>query len=211
MRSRAKPLAVVLLVMMTGCVGSDDPLSDPKPSDADKPFYGRWRTDRGDHYEVVEFAPPTETTPPTELPNQQLMAMRHYRETRDGRAYAVEDRRAFVTTAAGKSFLNVYAEKSKGGVPCPPREFDIPGWFEFHRYKLDGDTLDVWTMDDEATLRAVRKGLIRGGEWPKDSAEPVGVRVEGGRPMLAFLTGKDGGSVFPDSARVRYTRVKDKK
>jgi hypothetical protein len=211
MRSRAKWLPVALLGLLTGCVGSARPLTDPAPSDADKPLYGRWEVHRGDHREVLEFAPPNEATPKTELPDQRLMVMSHYEYARDGQHYSRRDRRAFVTTAGGKTFLNAYTEKSKGAVPCPPREFDIPAWFEFNLYKLDGDTLDVWTMDDATTLKAVRKGLIRGEEWPKGDPDPSGVLVEGGRPMLDFLTGKDGPSVFLDSGKTRYTRVKDKK
>jgi hypothetical protein len=211
MRPRSKLLPVALLGLLSGCVGSDTPLSEPMPSAADRPLYGRWRTDLGNHDQIVEFAPPTDATPKTELPNQQLMVMSRYEQTRDGRNYAREDRRAFVTAAGGKTFLNAYTEKSKGAVPCPPREFDIPAWFEFYLCKLDGDTLDLWTMDDKATLKAARAGRFRGEEWPKDNPDPPGVWVEGGRPLLDFLTGKDGGSVFLDSGKVRYTRVKDKK
>jgi hypothetical protein len=210
MRSPAKLLPVALLGLLAGCVGSDKPLSEPTPSDADKPLYGRWQADRGAHLDFVELAAPTETTPKTELANQQLMVMSCYKRTKDGRAYARTDRRAFVTTAGGKTFLNAYTEKSKGAVPCPPREFDIPAWFEFNWYKLDGDTLDLWTMDDAATLKTVGQGLIRGERWPKDDPDPHVVWVAGGRPLLDFLTGKDGGSVFPDLGKVRYTRVKDK-
>jgi hypothetical protein len=210
MRLQSKLLPVALLGLLTGCVGSDKPLSEPTPSEADKPLYGRWQADRGDDRAVVEFASPTDATPKTELPNQRLMVMSRYKRTTDGRPYARTDRRAFVTTAGGQTFLNAYTEKSKGAVPCPPREFDIPAWFEFNWYKLDGDTLDLWTMDDDATLRVARNGLLRGAEWPKDHPNPLGVWVEGGRPLLDFLTGKDGRSVFPDSGKVRYTRVKDK-
>jgi hypothetical protein len=143
------------------------------------------------------------------LADQRLMVMSCYRLTRDGRAYARTDRRAFVTVARGKTFLNAYTEKSKGAVPCPPREFDIPAWFEFNLYALDGDALNLWSMDDDATRRAVSNGLLRGEGWPKDDPNPPGVWVAGGRPLLDFLTGKDGRSVFPDSGKVRYTRAKD--
>jgi len=210
MRSRSKLLPVALLGLLSGCVGSDKPLSDPAPSDADKPLYGRWQAGRGDDHELVEFAPPTDATPKTALPDQRLMVMSRYKRTKDGRTYARTDRRAFVTTAGGKSFLNAYTEKSKGAMPCPAREFDIPAWFEFNSYKLDGDTLDLWTMDGDATLRAARGGLLCVEGWPKDDPNPLGVWVEGGRPLLDFLTGKDGGTVFPDSAKVRFTRVKDR-
>jgi hypothetical protein len=210
MRPHAKLLPIAVLGLLAGCVGSDKPLSKPVPSAADKPLYGRWVADRGDYYELVEFASPTDATPKTDLPNQRLMVMSCYKRTKDGRTYARSDRRAFVTKADGKMFLNAYTEKSKGAVPCPPREFDIPAWFEFNKYKLEGDTLDLWTMDDAATLRAVRKGVLRGEEWPKDDPNSQGVWVEGGRPLLDFLTGKDGEGVFPNSGKVRYKRAKDK-
>jgi hypothetical protein len=211
MRSRARLLPAVVLGLLTGCVGAGTPLSEPKPSDADKPLLGEWRADRGDRNEYVEFAPPTAETPRTELGNQQLMVMADYKRREDGRVYAWKSRRAFVTAAGSKTFLNAYTERSKGAVPCPPREFDIPAWFEFYLYSLDGDTLTLWAMDDDATLKAARNGLIKGEEWPKGDPNPMGVAVEGGRPLLAFLTGKDGGGVFLDSGKVVFTRVKDKK
>jgi hypothetical protein len=184
-------------------------------------LYGHWRVDRADrdvYPESVEFAPPANATSKTELPSQRLMRMSryNYQATKDGQTCTWVDRQAFVTTAGGKSFLNAYAEKSKGAVPLPKLD-DIPedtaGVYEFFRYNLDGDTLDLWTMDVDATLRAARDGFLRfrGRAWPKNGPDPSIVFIEGGRPLLDFLTEKNGGSVFPDSGKVRYTRVKDKK
>jgi hypothetical protein len=214
MRSHARLLPVALLGLLTGCVYSDKPLSEPAPSAADKLLYGRWQADQCDCHDLVEFASPTEATPKTALPNQRLMVMSRYKWIKDGLTSSWVDRRAFVTTASGKTFLNVYAEKSTGAVPFPQFDDvpDIAGAYEFYRYQLDGDTLDLWTMDDDATLRAARNGLLRfrGKEWPKNGPDPSLVWIEGGRPLLDFLTGKEGGSVFPDSGKVRYTQVKDK-
>jgi hypothetical protein len=170
--------------------------------------------DRGDCHELVEFASPTEATPKTELPNQRLMVMSHFNWVKDGLTSSWVDRRAFVTKASGKTFLNVYAEKSREAAQFPQFDDvpDIAGAYEFYRYELDGDTLDLWTMDDAATLRAARNGHLRflGKEWPKNGPDPSIVWIAGGRPLLDFLTAKEGQSVFPDSAKVRYTRVKNK-
>lgn len=211
MHTNANVCFVVLLGLIAGCV--EKPLSEPKPSEADKLLYGRWMAKQAnDDDMLVEFAPPAGSTPKTELSDQKLMVMSQYKRTKEGRIYARTDRRAFITAARGKTFLNAYTEKSKGAVPCPPREFDIPAWFDVNLYKLDQDTLDVWTMDQPPLVQAVRKGQLRGSviRIPEDDPNSEGVRLEGGQLLLDFLTGKDGGNVFPDSKKVRLTRVKDK-
>src|SRR5262249_51720994 len=141
----ARAVGVLLLLGgLSGCVTTERPLSDPAPSEEDRALAGEWVSDRGDYTVRVRFAAPTEQTPKTRLGDQRLMVMTTV--TRRKGAAADEmgmEARAFVTKAAGKTFLSTYDEYQR--------------YFQTALYRLTGDTLDLWAMDSTATAEALRQ------------------------------------------------------
>ncbi|MBO0698644.1 MAG: hypothetical protein J2P46_09635 [Zavarzinella sp.] len=195
---------VLALACAGGCVLSDVPLSDPAPSEADKALYGRWRAETNDGPRTLEFAPPTADTPKARgLGDERVMVLTSQAHL-NGQAWG-STARAFVTEVNGTTFLNLYEEH--------------PGAYGFLRYRLDGDTLDVWQIDTNAMAEGLRRGELFHGEVTYDRGSVTEVRIRRGLrddgpsrdKLRAFLTGKHAAAVFPDVNRVRYTRVKDKK
>jgi hypothetical protein len=198
---------VFVLGCASGCVISEFPLSEPAPSDADKLLYGRWRVADGQASSVSEFAAATDATPKVRgLGNDRVMVLTVARYEKDERQPAfASSSRAFVTQIADASFLNVYDEQERG--------------YRILRYRIDGDTLDIWRMDENATAEALRRGDLIAGEvtYDKGSASRVLIKTtlkEDGTSktkLRALLTGKDAERIFADHCKTRYTRVKDKK
>src|SRR5262245_5348048 len=205
--STAARFGLVLVLACTGgCVFSEVPLSDPAPSEADKPLFGRWRADTGDESRTLEFAPPTAETPKARgLGDERVMVMTSQAKRKEQDQAWGSTSRAFVTEVSGTTFLNVYEEHE--------------GVYAFLRYRLAGDTLDVWQIDTNAMAEGLRRGDLFHGEvtYDRGSVEQVrirrGLRDDGASrdKLRAFLTGKHAADVFPDAHKVSYTRVKDKK
>jgi len=198
---------LLVLACTSGCVVSDFPLSDPAPSDADKLLYGRWRADDADAHSTIEFAPPTETTPKVRgLGNERVMVQTLARYEKDEKQpVSVATNRVFVTEIGGTWFLNLYDEQERG--------------YFILRYQIDGDTLDTWRMDANATADALRHGDLLTGEvtYEKGSAERVRIKPtfrEDGTSvskLRALLTGKDAEQIFPVDCKTRYKRIKVEK
>jgi len=204
-------IGLVLVVTLTGgCVITETPLSDPAPSDADKRLYGRWRADDENGYTTLEFAPPTDATPKFRgTGDQKIMVVTFARYAKDGREPlgGTLTERAFITTIVERTFLNIYDEQERG--------------FRINRYRIDGDTLDTWSMDTNAMANAIRNGDLPAGEVSYDRGSVNRVRIT--RPLKEYpmnetrdklrslLTGKSSEDIFPESSKRRYTRIKDKK
>jgi hypothetical protein len=198
---------VLVLGCASGCVISEFPLSDPATSDADKLLYGRWQADDGDAYSTMEFAPATESTPKVRgLGNDRVMVMTHARYEKDERQPIFSTgSRAFVTQIEDTWFLNLYDEQERG--------------YSILRYRIDGETLDTWRMDANATADALRRGDLLTGEvtYEKGSANRVRIKttlMEDGTSLSrlrALLTGKDAEQIFPVDCKIRYKRIKDEK
>jgi len=199
---------VQVLLLVSGCVISDTPLSDPAPSDADKLLYGCWRSDDDDGHTKLEFAQPTDATPEVRgIRDQRIMVVTVTRHAKGGGDPIGMTERAFVSEVGVSTFFNIYDEREHG--------------YRISRFQIDGPTLDVWRMDTNATADAIRKGDLPAGEMTYDRGTASRVRIT--RPfrqdnpdeirdkLRALLTGKDAESIFPEHCRVRYTRIKDKK
>jgi hypothetical protein len=208
MRTRMSSVAtaglVLLLACTSGCVVSDFPLSDPAPSDADKLLYGRWRAESEDGHTITEFIAPTETSPKARLSGQRLMVVKGtFYPTWSDQQHPLGDESVFVTTIGDTTFLNKEFERG----------------YEITRYRLKGDTLDVWRMDNNATAEALRRGDLLSGEVTYDRGSVSRVRLmralkdEGTSEtkLRALLTGKDAERIFPDDCKTSYSRIKDKK
>jgi len=199
---------VLVLGSASGCVISEFPLSDPAPADADKLLYGRWRADDGDTCSTMEFAAPTETTPKVRgLGNERVMVLTlaRYEKKEKQRPVAAVAHRVFVTDIGDTWFLNLYDEQEGG--------------YRILRYKIEGETLDTWGMDANATADALRRGDLLAGEvtYEKGSANRVRIKTvlkEDGTSLSklrALLTGKDAEQIFPVDCKTRYKRIKDEK
>ena len=200
---------VLVLGLANGCVISEFPLSDPAPSEADKLLYGRWRAPDGNAYTIMEFAPPTDATPKARWKrHEQLMVLTVARYEKDQQlpAHATTER-AFVTQIGDTTFLNIYDESERG--------------YRILRYRIDGDTLDTWVLDSTATADAIRKGDLLAGDVTHDRGEVHRVRIrrpvkeaaphESRDKLRSLVTGKSAETVFPDSCKQSYTRVKNRK
>ena len=164
-------LAVLLLV---GCEDSKNPLSDPTTSKPDERLLGVWRvgvSQGADVYYHIGHAG-------KEFPKGVLRVVEVTHS--EGNVDTVECL-AFPTTLDGKTYLNFVDDEKQ------VKLMDEKGWkagvvksYTFVKYQLDGDTLEVWLIDEAAKEQAIKSGKVKGvNPWNSvasftDTTENVG-------------------------------------
>jgi hypothetical protein len=161
-----KPRRTLLLVsaalglLLTSCVDSKNPLSDPDKSKADARLVGVWRArgEDGDatYYHVGRVG--------EKLP-QGVLGVTGVTHRKDGRLQRSDGEfLVFPTVIGDASYLNL-SEGSEEQI----KTLEEKGWkpdtvtdYIILKYRVDGDTLLIWTMDVDAKERAIKAGQIKG-------------------------------------------------
>jgi hypothetical protein len=165
-------IGVAVCLGASGC-DSKNPLSNPKTAKADDRLAGTWRRPLGDveEYYYVGRAG-------MGVPSGMMRVVRIRYE--EGELRHPEDYLIFPTVIGNKTFLNLFVDK---GDELPPplkvegkdetgrdkKDGDEEGWkaesvdsYTFYKYKLEGDKLTIYAIDEEAKQKAINSGKIKG-------------------------------------------------
>lgn len=149
-----KVLFLALCLLAIGCNDSKNPLSDPQTSKADKGLVGVWRETNGDTFYHIGHAG-------GDLPRG---VMRVVEVTyKDGKLNQPVEYLMFPTVIGNKTYLNLVIDEKQ------VKRLDEKGWknaaiesYTFLKYRLDGDKLTAWAMDEGAKKQAIQSGKIKG-------------------------------------------------
>ena len=164
MKSRVFLLLAVCL-LASGCDDSTNPLSDPQKATPDTRLAGVWRErDNGDviYYHVGTMG--------KKLPRGVLgvVQVKHHRngeiDPPDGCLLV------FPTTLGDQTYLNMTGDNQQ--------QIEKKGWksvdsYILLKYKVEGDKLVIWRMDEAAKKRAIKAGKIKGLIEKKDGTRVV--------------------------------------
>jgi hypothetical protein len=145
-----------VLLPLTGCDDSKNPLSDPQTSKPDERLVGVWleRTDEGQTYWHVGHA--GKESPSSVM---RVVAVKHTKENVE----SSEEHMLFPTVLKDKTYLNVVNdEESVQPLNKEGWKPDLVECYTFLKYQLDGDNLVVWLIDEDAKDTAIKGRKVQG-------------------------------------------------
>ncbi|MHB8974900.1 MAG: hypothetical protein ACYC4N_31105 [Pirellulaceae bacterium] len=201
---KASPLLLVAVfsLLLTSCIDSKYPLSDPQKSKPDERLVGVWRF-RGDNGEVnyCHIGHVGEKLPAS------VMRVVNVQHMPDGKMHSGE-LLAFPTSLGDKTYLNAAEAK--------PSQFALleeKGWTDeainkylIVRYQITGDVLTLQLIDQEAKKRAVEAGMIKGMS-EKDQDGNIRVHFTDTTENFAKFVAEAGDTLFSKDG-LRLERVK---
>ena len=196
-----KPLfliGVAVCLLVSGCDDSKNPLSDPKTSQADERLVGVWRGPNGDDDEYYFVGHAGEKFPDNVL--RLVVINRGDRKVKTPEEYLV-----FPAAIGDKTYLNVIHDGNNNLV----KRLDEKGWkavdvdcYTFLKYKIDGDKLVMWIIDEGAKDRAIKDGKVKGVVEPFEISKFTDTTDN-----LARFVAKAGDSLWNTQEPCRLERV----
>ena len=191
-------LGVAVCLLASGCDDLKKPLSDPQTSKADERLLGLWRERSDDDATYYHVGHAGEGFPSSVL---RIVAIKHGK----GTVMAPEEYLAFSTVIGNKTYLNVVLDGEKKLV----KRMDEKGWkaaevdcFTFFKYQFDGDNLIVYLIDEDAKVKAIQGGKVKGVEKLKWAAQFTDTTEN----VVRFIT-KAGDSLWNTKEPGRSERV----
>lgn len=216
MRSTSLAVVSVLVVVVSGCVLSENPLSDPARTVVDEDLCGAWaRTQNGriDQYAIVG-RPDGGKLPPGAM-TLQLFDVDENKTTTTAPSVFV----FFISKLGKNEYWNllVHPDPSDRGSVAPLENVDFSKWlqkaehrFLFCRAVRTKEEITLLEMDSEAVAKAVNEGKLRGrvSRNPKKIPE-LSVHLTESTANLEKLFGSDAATEFfaKDSSRT-YKKLK---
>ena len=191
-------LLMAACLLSTGCLDSKNPLSAPKTSKADERLAGVWRERNKDGKSVAYYhvGQAGDKFPKGVM---RVVAIAH----REGKVEPADEYLIFPTVLQGKTYLNVVANEEQ------VKLLDKDGWkadaidaYTLCKYRLEGDTLVLWLIDDAAKERAIKSGKIKGEAKPNEPA-----RFTDTTENLARFVAEAGDSLLDTKEPARFERV----
>lgn len=195
--------AGLFLLMMTSCIDSEKPLSDPEQAKPAKELLGLWRERQEDgstRYYHVGLADDMNMFP------GRLMQMAIVDHHKDGTIEA--DPNAFFlfpTTLGDRHFLNITVLE-----PDQLKEVKKSGWkpemfkgYWIYEYKLDGDKVKLLMMDPEQKKSLIEskklKGIIK--------TDQISFQVST-EDLVKLITSPEAAKLFQPAGKEELERVK---
>jgi hypothetical protein len=148
----------VVLLPLTGCDDSKNPLSDPQTSKPDERLVGVWRLAEEDggltYYHVGRAG---EKFPDGVM---RVAYVRH----ENGKVGRPGEFFAFPTVLGEKSYLNVVAANAQWEKPSVEKGWkavQVESYFLF-KYQVEGDKLLLWAVNSNVKKQAIKDGKIKG-------------------------------------------------
>jgi hypothetical protein len=186
-------------LLLSSCVDSKNPLSDPEKAQADPQLAGVWRraTDDGaTEYFHVGIAKGSI------LPGI-MRAIGNF-HGKDGKLGAPLSLLLFATSLGESRYLNVVATDEKKREHLEKSDLKpelVDGWL-LMRYQVQGDTLEIWPLNPDAKRRAIQAGRIKGTIDKK-----ADLFTETTEKLASLLASPENADLF-EKEPVRYQRVK---
>ncbi len=199
-------------VLFASCVKSKYPASDPDTAVPDKALYGVWArvSDEGTREILIIGSELKALGVP-----EGIMTIKRSELKEDGRFGLVVgkgDISAISTPFNGFGILSELPWRAVHGLDENGKDI---GWdksriseYVLMKYSVAGETLEIWDGTDDAVIKAIKSGAIK-GELTRN-AEGV---VDGGRltettaGLQRFFANGGDKVLFPDSGKSTFTRV----
>lgn len=151
-------LGFVLCLLLTGCLVSKNPLSDPQTSKPDERLVGVWRLSdehgRFTNYHVGHAG--------EKFPNSMMRVafVQHAKGEPDSSGEFL----MFPSVLADKNYLNVIAATGQRDTVSEEKGWnaDAVDCYWLFKYQVDGDKLVMWGTDEKAKRQAINGGKIKG-------------------------------------------------
>ena len=205
MNARVFSLQVLALacLFLAGCGGpSKNPLSDPKTSKPDPRLAGVWRTtDKGGEITYYHAGPLGDKLPPSVM---RVVGVKHLQ---NGGVQAPCELLIFPTVLGHKTYLNVTGGEEKEIKLLADKGWGSVDEYLLMKYQVDGDTLLLWGMDENAVKRAIEGGKVKGTiQEGKDKTGPIATFTDTTENLARFVAAA-GDDLFSKDA-LRLERVK---
>ena len=206
-------LLALCLLSATACVESKYALSDPETSPQAPELYGLWKSTSpsGDiSYVHVGAGVELSVDPAKSLPESGLMQFLLI--AHNGASAAPQPHSIRLTKPFGFRFFVTEIDGANYATCVPDPELGKPrtlptGYF-FMKYKVDGDRLEVWDMNNDATAAAIEAGKL-GGTVQREAGRLKRVAITDKPEKIArFLASGGAAEVFIDSGKSTYERTK---
>ncbi len=190
-------LVLVVCLLASGCYDTKNPLSDPHTSKADERLVGVWRYPGEETYYHIGHA--GRMFPVSMM---RIVEIKHHK----GSVEPPEEYLAFPTVLGDKTYLNVVIDGDRKQV----RHLDDKGWepdavdcYTLFKYQFDGDKLVVFFTDEEAKVKAIKDGKIKG---KIESMKPA--QFNDTTENVARFVVQAGDSLWDTKETGRFERVK---
>ncbi|MBI3409023.1 MAG: hypothetical protein HY040_11805 [Planctomycetes bacterium] len=209
LKRRARLFVGLLFLSTTSCVvESSHPLSDPAEAKPDARLAGQWRDPEKARSDMYVGRPKLAAEG---LPAGVMIA--HTITTFVDNEVDHTAQAFFVTKIGNEHYLNLFDPKHC--LEGSKWDGEKPSPFLLVKYVVADDRLTVWTMDLDATAKAVEDGKLKGTVQRKKADKAgkkttvSGVRLTVTSENLAAFLNKGGGkSLFTENSKVTYIRVK---
>jgi hypothetical protein len=112
----------------------------------------------------------------------------------------------FVTHVGDDSFMNVLPHEALDALNWNKNRIES---YCICKYRLDGDTLYVWQMNEKAAAAAIEKGAMKGTIKRDDKSGSVDIVLTSTTDdLVRFLASAGGKTLFPDSEKGTLHRLK---
>ncbi|HEY1188193.1 MAG TPA: hypothetical protein VGE74_11080 [Gemmata sp.] len=218
-RLRLAPLALVIVCLwLTGCVKSSNPFSDPARSAPDKNMIGLWKEVGKKDASLVAVGLDWRAR----VRNQEswkkrlrdvppgLMVMRNVEWNEEQELeplFRSSTKQSFFPSVIGsETYLNALQGEFDKDIWSPTK---ITG-YRVIRYRVTGDTLELWTGSEEGVAAAVESGGVRGAVTrdPKDKRLQSAELTDTTQNLAKYIVAGGGKVLFPDRTKKTYQRVK---
>lgn len=227
--ARSQPCVSILFLLfaalVSGCVYSDSPLSDPHKSAPDKSLAGVWTGKSADGSTAVltigqDSYADGEVFPKGFMVCSSIALQNGNTKIKAGffESGLPKNFGFFVTRIGDNSYINAfpYGEHCFRAVLKTAAEKTF-NWqapdgqkWTFWKYQVKGATLTVWQMDSGAAATAVENGQIKGKAVRAKDGKTFDDNVtfsDSGTNMVKYLISGGDKALFPDGSRRIYKRL----
>ncbi|HMF20279.1 MAG TPA: hypothetical protein VKE98_23930 [Gemmataceae bacterium] len=194
-----------LVFLLSGCIDSEAPLSDPDKAAPDEKLLGKWiHEDKG--FKPVQFTIEKVAAPGYPTGIMKLTCRRLAKTDQETPQVGF----VFRSELKGKTYLNLCGKMVDELPMLPPWNKVRANGFRIFKYSVKEHTLTFWFVDDESVLKtAVMHGKLNGTIRPMGylDFEPT-VRLKDTTANLARFLASEDEKLFSGRKKLVLTRAK---
>jgi hypothetical protein len=201
---RCALLLLLPLSLLPACIPyATTPLSDPDKAKLDERLCGRWsHTNTDGETSTWTIGKPKRDGAPAGL----MVAVSVWCDKNHEVDFG--DACFFPTVLGDHSYMNVI--KFDDVERMEARKWDMAKVtrYTFVRYRVEGDTLTIWLMDDKPVAEAIQAGRLKGTVEKEKKSFGKTVTITDTTDNLIRFVKAEAKALFPDEDRMVLTRIK---